>query len=92
MSYVKCPTRRRQPFARSRHPPRPLTNSPLSSARAAIPGILWKIKLADRIFGPIAEQLQDPRYGTPVRLVLMVGDQIYANTLNRAIPIGGASA
>ena len=54
------------------------------------PGLLWKIKLADRIFGPIADQLVDPQYGPPTRFVLMVGDQIYADTLNRAIPIGRA--
>lgn len=54
------------------------------------PGLLWKTKQADRIFGPPANQLYDPTYGPPARFVLMVGDQIYADEFNRSIPIGRA--
>jgi alkaline phosphatase D len=52
------------------------------------PGLLWKIKEADQIFGPMLEHLA-PLKGRPAaRFTLMVGDQIYADTLNRFIPIG----
>jgi alkaline phosphatase D len=54
------------------------------------PGLLWKVKQADRIFGPIADQLDESNLGPRVQLVLMVGDQIYADTLNRLIPMGRA--
>ena len=54
------------------------------------PGLLAKIKLADRIFGPMASQLLDPAFGPPARFVVMVGDQIYADKFNRLIPIGRA--
>ncbi len=50
------------------------------------PGFLWKIKDADRIYDPI-QQMVDPRGSNPARFTLMVGDQIYADMLNRAIPI-----
>lgn len=48
------------------------------------PGILWKRKEADRIFGPMLAQHE----ARPVNLVLMVGDQIYADMFNRMVPIG----
>ena len=48
------------------------------------PGILWKKKRADRIFGPMLDRAQFEN----ARFVLMVGDQIYADMLNRSIPIG----
>lgn len=59
------------------------------------PGVLWKIKDADRIFGPLAKEAIEgaPASGLekarrPTDLTLMVGDQIYADMLNRHIPIG----
>ncbi len=48
------------------------------------PGILWKKKRADRIFGPMLDRAQFEN----ARFVLMVGDQIYADMFNRSIPIG----
>jgi alkaline phosphatase D len=48
------------------------------------PGLLWKRKEADRIFGPMLAQHEQ----CPVNLALMVGDQIYADMFNRMIPIG----
>jgi len=54
------------------------------------PGFLWKVKQADRSFAPIRRQL-GPHDGSPeARLVLMVGDQIYADVLNKALPIARA--
>lgn len=50
------------------------------------PGLLWKIKEADRIFGPMGDQLQD-NSAQRAAFSLMVGDQIYADELNRAIPL-----
>jgi len=53
------------------------------------PGLLWKAKRADRIFGPMLTEVQgqaDHRRG-PCSLALMVGDQIYADKFNRLIPI-----
>ena len=52
------------------------------------PGLLWKIKEADRIFEPMTRQLADKNGKPDARFTLMVGDQIYADTLNRFIPIG----
>lgn len=52
------------------------------------PGLLWKVRHSDRIFGPMAD-LADADPDRP-RFVLMVGDQIYADMFNRAIPIGRA--
>ncbi len=55
------------------------------------PGILWRTKHADRIFGPIARQVSKPSKKEPApRFVLMVGDQIYADKLNRYVPVGRA--
>ncbi|OQK17693.1 hypothetical protein AU255_07455 [Methyloprofundus sedimenti] len=55
------------------------------------PGILWRTKHADRIFGPIARQVSKPSKKEPApRFVLMVGDQIYADKLNRSVPVGRA--
>ena len=48
------------------------------------PGILWKKKRADRIFGPML----DRAHFENARFVLMVGDQIYADMLNQSIPVG----
>ena len=52
------------------------------------PGLLWKIKEADRIFEPMKAHLFDKNGNPDARFTLMVGDQIYADTLNRFIPIG----
>jgi alkaline phosphatase D len=57
------------------------------------PGILWKVKEADQIFGPLWLEAQgkgppiagDPAARGPASFVLMVGDQIYADMLNRGI-------
>ncbi len=52
------------------------------------PGILWKRKDADRIFGHMLAQHEV----RPVNFTLMVGDQIYADMFNRMIPIGLADS
>lgn len=52
------------------------------------PGLLWKIKLADKIFGPIRTETMSTKEGGLPRFTLMVGDQIYADKFNRLIPIG----
>ncbi len=52
------------------------------------PGLLWKVKQADQIFRPLREEVRAEVDGMPVSFVLMVGDQIYADMLNRHIPIG----
>ena len=55
------------------------------------PGLLWKAKEADGIFGPLRNEAEG---GTgrpkrrPTEFVIMVGDQIYADMLNRHVPIG----
>lgn len=55
------------------------------------PGILWRTKHADRIFEPIAKQISKPTKKEPApKFVLMVGDQIYADKYNRAVPVGRA--
>lgn len=53
------------------------------------PGLLWKQKEADRIFGPMLTQHDEVRQ---VNFTLMVGDQIYADMFNRLIPIGLADS
>jgi len=63
------------------------------------PGMLWKAKEADMIFGPLRHEalgtasradrdIEPPVPATPAHFVLMVGDQIYADMLNRNVPIG----
>ncbi len=62
------------------------------------PGLLWKVKEADQIFGPLWNEAQgegpelpgDPTKREPVSFVLMVGDQIYADMLNRSISLARA--
>lgn len=54
------------------------------------PGLLWKVRHADRIFGPMADMVGDEGEASPPRFTLMVGDQIYADLLNRWIPVGRA--
>ena len=51
------------------------------------PGILWKGKQSDAIFGPMLDHVGSPATGGAA-FSLMVGDQIYADMLNRHIPIG----
>ncbi|NOY84893.1 MAG: alkaline phosphatase family protein [Nitrospirae bacterium] len=46
------------------------------------PGLLWKRKKSDRIFGPMLQNHQGE-----VAFALMMGDQIYADVLGRNIPI-----
>lgn len=50
------------------------------------PGLLWKVKEADQIFGAINRDL-DADSNEKIKFVLMVGDQIYADMLNRHVPI-----
>ena len=52
------------------------------------PGLLWKVRHSDRIFGPMAD-LADAAEERP-RFVLMVGDQIYVDKFNRRLPLGRA--
>lgn len=52
------------------------------------PGLMWKIKEADQIFAPMVEHLVPAKDQPAARFTLMVGDQIYADTLNRFVPIG----
>lgn len=63
------------------------------------PGVLWKAKEADAIFAPVldealgrsgrkADATDPPVPKAPADFVLMVGDQIYADMLNRHVPIG----
>jgi alkaline phosphatase D len=51
------------------------------------PGLLWKIKEADRIFGPMQAHFKGGPLGKPARYTMMCGDQVYADMLNRTIPI-----
>ena len=51
------------------------------------PGLLWKVRHSDRIFGPMAKLADADE--EPPRFVLMVGDQIYADMFNR-LPFGRA--
>jgi len=52
------------------------------------PGLLWKIKDADRVFGPMeAHFAPDGRFGAPAKFTIMCGDQIYADMLNRNVPL-----
>lgn len=52
------------------------------------PGLLWKVKESDAIFGPMAAEVQTTRHGARPRLVIMAGDQIYADTYHRLVPVG----
>jgi alkaline phosphatase D len=50
------------------------------------PGLLWKIKEADAIFGPVLERFARPDTGKEPRFLLMAGDQIYADLIERIQP------
>ena len=54
------------------------------------PGWLWKSRLADRIFGPMLDEAQGRDGRAAARMVLLVGDQIYADRFNRNLSIGRA--
>lgn len=68
------------------------------------PGILWKVKEADRIFSPVRKialngynsEQHNWDHSTvnlqSCRFTLMVGDQIYADLLNRFVPLGRADS
>ncbi|MCS3761715.1 alkaline phosphatase D family protein [Bradyrhizobium centrosematis] len=51
------------------------------------PGLLWKIKEADQIFGPMSQHFKDSPIGPAASFTMMCGDQIYADMLNRFVPI-----
>jgi alkaline phosphatase D len=54
------------------------------------PGLLWKAKHADKIFGPMLREAQGGDGRPPARFTLMVGDQIYADRMNRKIDLARA--
>jgi len=54
------------------------------------PGVLWQKREADQIFAPMLSHARN-KYA-PAKFVLMVGDQIYADLLNRMVPIGRADS
>ena len=71
----------------------PAQSDPLSFILGSCryPGLLWKVKEADQIFGPLLKEAQRPSQragGEPAKFALMVGDQIYADMLNRHVPVG----
>jgi len=54
------------------------------------PGLMWKVRHADRVFEPMAKLVADDDDPSPPRFTLMVGDQIYADMFHKSIPIGRA--
>ena len=52
------------------------------------PGLLWKVKESDQIFGPMLAAMTGEQGGVRPRFVVMAGDQIYADAFNKIIPIG----
>ena len=52
------------------------------------PGLFSKAKEADEIFESMLNEARGRDGRLPARMVLMVGDQIYADKLNRHVPIG----
>lgn len=54
------------------------------------PGLLWTKKRADVIFRSIYNRFANPGDGTDPRFFMMVGDQIYADTLPKDVGIGVA--
>ncbi|MEM7224385.1 MAG: alkaline phosphatase D family protein [Pseudomonadota bacterium] len=62
------------------------------SGSCRFPGLLFKAKRADKIFKAVLKEAETKRNGTEPSFVLMTGDQIYADTLNRLVPIGRADS
>ena len=54
------------------------------------PGLLWKIKEADQIFGPLRTHFEPSTQDEAARFTLMIGDQIYADKFTPMMPIGRA--
>ena len=54
------------------------------------PGFGWFKRYSDRIFGPMREEALGELGRPSSKFVLMVGDQIYADLMNRKIPVGRA--
>jgi alkaline phosphatase D len=52
-----------------------------------LPGLFGKDKEADRIFGPIQKHFVAVKQQETARYTIMTGDQIYADMLNKAIPL-----
>ncbi len=52
------------------------------------PGLFWKTKHADKIFGAVGKEIDNNVNGITPSFVLMVGDQIYADLLSRHFGIG----
>ncbi len=55
------------------------------------PGLLWKWKQADQIFGPMLKEALGQSNRPSARFALMVGDQIYADMMNRNIDVSRAN-
>lgn len=52
------------------------------------PGLMFKIKKSDVIFKPMQQRIDNQsQTAQPIRFVMMMGDQIYADLLNRYIPV-----
>ena len=54
------------------------------------PGLLFKAKRADKIFKAVLKEARLSRNDVKPSFIVMTGDQIYADTLNRLVPIGRA--
>ena len=54
------------------------------------PGILFQERESDQIFAPMLSEARGRDGRGPARFALMVGDQIYADVLNRFLPVGRA--
>ncbi len=93
------PGKARAVFRTFPEPPAGVVSFMMGSCR--YPGLLWKKRHSDRIFRPMAELAKggraqdaaDPEHVEHVvrpSFTLMMGDQIYADKLNRHIPLGRA--
>jgi len=51
------------------------------------PGLFWAAKKSDEIFGSIRDLIAESKPDEKPRFVMMIGDQIYADKLNKAIPL-----
>ena len=60
------------------------------SGSCRYPGLLFKAKLADKIFRAVLAEAERTRDGVEPSFVLMTGDQIYADTVHRLSPLGRA--